>query len=51
MVLLAVALQSGCGVVEAIEQVAHVAPPLAGAELSVVAAALRWGVTEDEAWA
>jgi hypothetical protein len=36
MVLLAVALQSGCGVVEA--------------ELSVVAAALRWGVTEDEAW-
>ena len=50
MVLLAVALQSGCGVVEAIEQVAAVAPPPAGAELSVVAAALRWGVTEDEAW-
>jgi len=50
MVLLAVALQSGCGVVEAIEQVANVAPPSAGAELSVVAAALRWGVTEDEAW-
>ncbi len=50
MVLLAVALQSGCGVVEAIEQVATVAPPPAGAELAVVAAALRWGVTEDEAW-
>ena len=50
MVLFAVALQSGCGVVEAIEQVALVAAPLAGAELSVVAAALRWGVSEDEAW-
>lgn len=50
MVLLAVALQSGCGVVEAIEQVANVAPPPAGAQLSVVAAALRWGVAEDEAW-
>ncbi len=50
MVLLAVALQSGCGVVEAIERVADVAPRPAGPELSVVAAALRWGVTEDEAW-
>ena len=51
MVLLAVALQSGCGVVEAIEQVAEVAPPAAAGELSVVAAAWRWGVPEDQAWA
>src|SRR5690349_3601435 len=51
MVLLAVALQSGCGVVEAVEQVAEVAPPAAAAELSVVAAAWRWGVPEDQAWA
>jgi pilus assembly protein TadC len=50
MVLLAVALQSGCGVVEAIEQVADVAPPASGIQLSVVAAAWRWGVPEDEAW-
>jgi pilus assembly protein TadC len=51
MVLLAVALQSGCGVVEAIEQVAEVAPRAAGAELAVVAAAWRWGVAEEQAWA
>jgi hypothetical protein len=51
MVLLAVALHSGVGVVEAIECAARVAPPVAGAELSVVAAALRWGVTDDRAWA
>jgi pilus assembly protein TadC len=51
MVLLAVALQSGCGVVEGIEQVAQVAPPLPAAELAVVAAALRWGLDEQWAWA
>ena len=51
MVLLAVALQSGCGVVEAIEQVAEVAPRAAGGELAVVAAAWRWGVPEEQAWA
>jgi pilus assembly protein TadC len=38
-------------VVEAVEQVAEVAPPAAAAELSVVAAAWRWGVPEDQAWA
>jgi hypothetical protein len=51
MVLLAVALQSGIGVVEAMENAARVAPPVPGAELSVVAAALRWGVAEERAWA
>jgi hypothetical protein len=51
MVLLAVALQSGCGVIEAIEQVADVAPSVPAAELSVVAAALRWGLSEERAWA
>ncbi len=51
MVLLAVALQSGCGVVEAIEQVAVVAAPRPAGELAVVAAALRWGLDEEHAWA
>jgi pilus assembly protein TadC len=51
MVLLSVALQSGSGVVEAIEQVAQVAPALPAAELAVVAAGLRWGLAEDQAWA
>jgi len=51
MVLLAVALQSGCGVVEGIEHVAQVAPPVPAAELAVVAAALRWGLDEEWAWA
>src|SRR5690349_19390717 len=51
MVLLAVALQSGCGVVEAMEQVTEVAPRAPSAQLAVVAAAWRWGVPEDEAWA
>lgn len=51
MVLLALALQSGCGVVEAIEQVAMGSPGRAGPDLSTVAAALRWGVPERAAWA
>jgi pilus assembly protein TadC len=51
MVLLSVALQSGSGVLEAIEQVAQVAPALPAAELAVVAAGLRWGLAEDQAWA
>lgn len=51
MVLLSVALQSGSGVVEAIEQVAQVAPAVPAAELAVVAAGLRWGLAEDQAWA
>ena len=51
MVLLSVALQSGSGVVEAIEHVAQVAPAAPAAELAVVAAGLRWGLAEHEAWA
>jgi pilus assembly protein TadC len=51
MVLLSVALQSGSGVVEAIEHVAQVAPAVPAAELAVVAAGLRWGLAEHEAWA
>ena len=51
MVLLSVALQSGSGVVEAIEHVAQVAPAVPAAELAVVAAGLRWGLAEDRAWA
>jgi len=50
MVLLAVALQSGCGVVEAIEQVASVGGDAAARQLGVVAAALRWGVGDTQAW-
>jgi hypothetical protein len=50
MVLLAVALQSGCGVVEAIEHVASVGGDAAARQLGVVAAALRWGVGDDQAW-
>lgn len=51
MVLLSVALHSGSGVVEAIEHVAQVAPAVPGTELAVVAAGLRWGLAEDQAWA
>ncbi len=51
MVLLAVALQSGCGVVEAVEQVADVGADAAAVQLGVVAAALRWGLPDAQAWA
>ena len=51
MVLLAVALQSGCGVVEAVEEVAEVGRDAAAGELAVVAAALRWGMPDHRAWA
>jgi pilus assembly protein TadC len=50
MVLLAVALQSGCGVMEALEQVAGVGDDAAGRQLGIVAAALRWGLADHEAW-
>ena len=50
MVLLALALQSGCGVVEAIEHVAGQSPGRPGQDLSTVAAALRWGIAERGAW-
>lgn len=51
MVLLAVALRSGCGVVEAIEAVAAVSAGRAAADLATVAAAHRWGVDDRTAWA
>lgn len=50
MVLLAVALRSGCGVVEAVEAVARVSDERVGADLRSVAAAVRWGVDPVQAW-
>lgn len=49
-VLLALALQSGRGMVQALEEVAEVSAPGAAEDLARVAAALRWGRTMDEAW-
>jgi hypothetical protein len=51
MTLLALALQSGCGVVEAIEHVAGQSPAAPARDLATVAAALRWGISERAAWA
>ena len=48
--LVAAALRSGVGAVEALEAVAEVDVGPAGRELAVVAAAHRWGRTTDEAW-
>ncbi|GAA1902804.1 type II secretion system F family protein [Lapillicoccus jejuensis] len=53
MVLLAVALRSGCGVTEAVEAVAAVHdddPGPVAVQLRAVAAALRWGVAPYPAW-
>ena len=49
--LLALALRSGCGLVEALEVVGAQVDDIAGAHLRTVAAALRWGLPDDEAWA
>jgi len=49
--LVAAALRSGVGAVEALEAVAAVDAGPAGRELAVVAAAHRWGRPPDEAWA
>ena len=48
--LVAAALRSGVGAVEALEAVAEVDTGQAGRELAVVAAAHRWGQPTDEAW-
>lgn len=48
--LVAAALRSGVGAVEALEAVAAVDQGPAGRELAVVAAAHRWGQPPDEAW-
>lgn len=49
-VLLALALQSGRGLVQALDEVADVAAAGAAADLRKVAAALRWGRPMDRAW-
>ena len=50
LALVAVALRSGVGAIEALEAVAHVDGTPAGHELSVVAAAHRWGEASEDAW-
>lgn len=50
LALVAVALRSGVGAVEALEAVARVDDTAAGRELSVVAAAHRWGEGPEHAW-
>lgn len=49
-VLLAVALRSGRGLVDAVEEAARVVSPGARDDLVRVAAALRWGRSMREAW-
>ncbi|QBF45037.1 type II secretion system F family protein [Janibacter limosus] len=49
-VLLALALQSGRGMVQALEEVAGVSAAGAGEDLRRVAAALRWGRSMSQAW-
>ncbi|MGO1168035.1 MAG: type II secretion system F family protein [Janibacter sp.] len=49
-VLLALALQSGRGLTQALEEVADVAPAGAAEDLARVGAALRWGRPMGEAW-
>lgn len=49
-VLLALALQSGRGLAQALEEVADVAAEGAATDLRKVAAALRWGRSMDAAW-
>lgn len=48
--LVAAALRSGVGAIEALEAVAAVDLGPSGRELAVVAAAHRWGQAPDEAW-
>lgn len=49
-VLLALALQSGRGLAQSLEEVAQVAAPGAAEDLTRVGAALRWGRPMGEAW-
>lgn len=51
MELLALVLRSGTGVVEALEAVGGRLDDVCGAHLRTVSAALRWGVSDREAWA
>lgn len=49
--LLALALRSGCGVLEAIETVGAQLDGVPGRHLRAVAAAQRWGLSSGQAWA
>ena len=51
LALVAAALRSGMGSLEALEAVARLCPDAAGRELAIVAAAHRWGEASDVAWA
>lgn len=51
LTLVAAALRSGVGSLEALEAVARVAQGPAGRELAIVAAAHRWGEPPETAWA
>ena len=51
LVLVAAALRSGVGSVEALEAVARIVQGAAGRELAIVAAAHRWGEAPEVAWA
>lgn len=48
--LLALSMRSGCGIVEALDTVGAELDDVAGAHLRTVAAALRWGLSEEDAW-
>jgi Flp pilus assembly protein TadB len=51
LALVAAALRSGVGSLEALETVARVGQGAAGRELAIVAAAQRWGEPPEAAWA
>lgn len=51
LALVAAALRSGVGSVEALEAVARIVQGAAGRELAIVAAAHRWGEAPEVAWA
>lgn len=48
--LLALAMRSGCGIVEGLDLVADQLDDITGVHLRTVSAALRWGMTDQEAW-
>ncbi|GAB98240.1 Flp pilus assembly protein TadB [Kineosphaera limosa] len=48
--LIALAMRSGCGIVEALDLVSDQLDDITGVHLRTVCAALRWGMSEEEAW-
>ena len=48
--MLQLALASGAGILESLEQVAEISPPRIRAELRRVIAAYRWGLGHERAW-